>query len=437
MTTGAGLPNPDLNTSAILAELRRELRLLERDLAAPPSEAEFERGSGGLQGTVHDLERNWRLTPQPFGSGAPVVGRAIARFRTAWNDVSTRWYLQPLLMQQMQFNATVVRLAQQVSHLLRMLQPEADAESEGAASRPHQEVALARSLAQTEVLLGRVADRLRELEDAAGPRALESLEARIARLEAGVPIAPATGVAPSAFPASAPGLDYFRFELEFRGDPAAVKERQRVYAELFERGPVIDLGCGRGEFLGLMRERGIAARGVDADPAMVAHCRERGFEAAAGDLLAELEGSPDGGLGGVFSAQTIEHLPPDALVQLMALAHRKLAPGGLLVLETINPECLTALGGSYTRDLTHRQPVHPETAAFLARSAGFTGCEVRYCSPVPDHLRLQLLAPAGPGTEPWRAVLNANAERLNQVLFGYQDYALIARRPGVASGRQG
>ncbi|MEK7214273.1 MAG: class I SAM-dependent methyltransferase, partial [Chloroflexota bacterium] len=244
------------------------------------------------------------------------------------------------------------------------------------------------------------------------------------------------GQPPSGAPPAIP-FDYFGFELQFRGDPAALKGRQRLYLEYFSSGPVLDLGCGRGEFVELLGEQGIAASGVDADPGMVAYCVQRGLSVTRNDMLTALEGYADAGLAGIFSAQTVEHLAPGDIARLVSLAFRKLAPGGSMVLETINPTCLTALAATYTLDLTHRQPVHPETAAFLARSAGFPEVEVRYLSPVPDHLRLQLLPPIDPlpGSEPWRSTLNANVQRLNDVLFGYQDYAVIARKsPALGRG---
>src|SRR6188472_231332 len=123
-----------------------------------------------------------------------------------------------------------------------------------------------------------------------------------------------------------------------RGSTADVRERQRPYVDDFRgAAPVLDVGCGRGEFLGLLREAGIEARGVDADADMVAFARGAGLDVVQADAVAYLEGLDDGSLGGVFAAQLVEHLPPAALLRLLQLAARKLRPGGLLVAETINP----------------------------------------------------------------------------------------------------
>ena len=90
-------------------------------------------------------------------------------------------------------------------------------------------------------------------------------------------------------------------------------------------------------------------------------------------------------------------------MRLFHLTYRKLAPGGVFIAETINPMCLLALASNYTLDLSHQQPVHPDTAAFIAEAAGFADVAVRYTSPVADSSKLQLLEPAESATaEPWR-----------------------------------
>src|ERR671936_2343895 len=163
-----------------------------------------------------------------------------------------------------------------------------------------------------------------------------------------------------------------------RGRSDEIRERQRAYVEDFrDAAPVLDVGCGRGELVGLLREAGVEARGVDADADMVAFARGEGLPVEQADLLAYLEGLDDGELGGVFADQVVEHLPPPALVRLLELAAAKLRPGGLLVAETINPLSPIALRHYYA-DLTHAQPLVPETLELLVRQAGFTEVEQRF-----------------------------------------------------------
>ena len=144
--------------------------------------------------------------------------------------------------------------------------------------------------------------------------------------------------------------------------------------------PVLDLGCGRGELLGLLRDAGIAASGVDADADMVAFARGEGLDVEQADALAHLGKLDDGAVGAITALQLVEHLPPSALVSLLELAARKLRPGGLLLLETINPVSPRALQ-NYFADLTHSQPLVAETLELLVRDAGFEQIEVRWGEP--------------------------------------------------------
>jgi O-antigen chain-terminating methyltransferase len=214
-----------------------------------------------------------------------------------------------------------------------------------------------------------------------------------------------------------------------RGPTEVVRERQRVYVDDFRAAaPVLDVGCGRGEFLGLLREAGIEARGVDADADMVAYARGEGLDVEQADALAYLESLSDGSLGGIFCAQVVEHLPPPALVRFLELAHAKLRDGGLLIAETINPVSPLALR-NYFADLTHAQPLVPETLALLARHAGFDDVETRFANEPPEPERLGAIElPDDAAFDGARAALAHNVERLNGLLFGPLDYAILARR---------
>lgn len=163
---------------------------------------------------------------------------------------------------------------------------------------------------------------------------------------------------------------YLGFEDLFRGPAERVTDLQRPYLPLVaDHQPVLDLGCGRGEFLTLLAGEGITVSGVDSNPGMVARCREQGLPAVLGDGLDHLAGLDDGSLGTVFCAQVIEHLDLDGLYRLLELSLRKLAPGGLLIAETINPHNLAALK-TFWVDVTHRHPIFPETALALCAAAG-------------------------------------------------------------------
>lgn len=164
---------------------------------------------------------------------------------------------------------------------------------------------------------------------------------------------------------------YAAFEDIFRGPADRVEELQRPYLPLVaDRAPVLDVGCGRGEFLVLLAEHGIAARGVDADAGMVERCLAQGLDVTHGDAARYLEDLEDGSLGTVFCAQVIEHLSAGEFRRLLDLARAKLRPGGLFIGETINPHSIPAMK-TFWVDLTHHQPVFPEVALAQCAIAGF------------------------------------------------------------------
>jgi glycosyltransferase involved in cell wall biosynthesis/SAM-dependent methyltransferase len=171
----------------------------------------------------------------------------------------------------------------------------------------------------------------------------------------------------------AAGVDTYRtFEDIFRGSEEFIRLRQEVYLELLDgHSPVLDFGCGRGEFLDLLREHDVGRMGVDSDAGMVARCREKGHtEVVLADGLRYLETLEDGTLGAIFCAQVIEHLPYHDLLSFLALARLKLCGDGILIAETVNPHSLAALK-TFWVDLTHQHPIFPEVALALCRSSGF------------------------------------------------------------------
>jgi SAM-dependent methyltransferase len=247
-------------------------------------------------------------------------------------------------------------------------------------------------------------------------RLASELEERLTRFErrerSSVPRAAASPVPVEqiAFP------DYFAYESRMRGATELVREKQRGYVEDFrDSAPVLDLGCGRGEFLLLLREAGIEAKGVDADADMVAYARGEGLEVEHTGAVEYLEGLADGSFGGIFAAQLVEHLPAVTIARLLELAAAKLRPGGLLVAETINPLSPIALR-NYFADLTHVQPLVPETLELLARQAGFANVETRFLNEPEEKL-----------AEPADPTIAANVRRLNELLFAPLDYAIVAR----------
>ncbi len=228
--------------------------------------------------------------------------------------------------------------------------------------------------------------------------------------------------------------DYRAHQTAFRGKPEEISERMRAHVGRFEEapGPVADLGCGRGEFLELLRDAGIEAIGVEINDADVSDCVANGFDAVHADLFDWLEDRDKESLGGIFVAQVIEHLPPPRWQDLVRLAVSRLAPGGRLLIETINPESLFALMRAYVIDPTHVRPVHPSLLAFLANRAGFEQVDVYYQAEVPDAARPLALDEGLSGDDPdLRRVLeelNQRLHRVDELCCRPQEYALVATR---------
>ena len=214
---------------------------------------------------------------------------------------------------------------------------------------------------------------------------------------------------------------YIDFEDRFRGTRADIKQRLRFYLPILAESdagapsrPVVDIGCGRGEFLEVLREAGRTARGVDANAAMAAACQALGLDCSAGDALAYLATQPPGSLGAVTGFHIVEHLPFNTMVRLFDAALAALAPGGLLVFETPNPANLLVASRWFYLDPTHRNPLPGEMLAMIAEARGF--CRVSIVELHPTQQRFG-------GND---RVLR---EQLDRLFHGPQDYALLARKP--------
>lgn len=221
---------------------------------------------------------------------------------------------------------------------------------------------------------------------------------------------------------------WLRFLETHRGSRQEILARASDYVEIFrEQGPVLDLGCGRGELLETLAKAGITAFGVDNDPAAVAECRQRGLQADLGDALEALASQPEGSLGGVACVHVIEHLPSAHWMKLFEHAARVLRPGGVLAVESPNPETLRVGAGLFWVDPTHLRPVHPEAARFVAEAVGLEVVEIRKLRPFPREQELAQQV----GDPKWRPVL----QQLDIWLSGARDYLLVARKPNPKQTR--
>jgi 2-polyprenyl-3-methyl-5-hydroxy-6-metoxy-1,4-benzoquinol methylase len=226
-----------------------------------------------------------------------------------------------------------------------------------------------------------------------------------------------------------PWFSELAFGEEFRGTRNEILTRYHEIADIVavSGGPVLDLGCGRGELVELLMVRGVPVRGVEVDPELVEFCRSIFLDVRLADAASALAEEPDGSLGGVTLIQVVEHLTPQQLVDLIPQIARKTRPGGIVVAETVNATSPYVFTRSFYLDPTHTNPIHHAYLAFLFRQAGFRDVEVRWRSLVPDEDRLPTL---DADSDSPATVLEANAviTKLNQFLFPPQDYAVVAIR---------
>ncbi len=216
-------------------------------------------------------------------------------------------------------------------------------------------------------------------------------------------------------------FDTFYQDLEsaLRGSRDQVMKSQRDYLNLVRDlpGPLLDIGPGRGEWLELLLDSGLEASGVDINALFVEECASRGLDVVHADAFDHLRSTPEGSLGAVTAFQVVEHLPFEALVDLLALCFVALKPGGVLIFETPNPSNLKVGAMSFWNDPSHVHPLPPHMLEFLVQWRGFVDVVIRF----PEHPAPRSLDIGGAASR--------ELDDINWAMFGPEDYAIVARRP--------
>ena len=212
------------------------------------------------------------------------------------------------------------------------------------------------------------------------------------------------------------------FQARFGGDESVIRSQAEGFIDIFAgRSRVLDIGCGRGIFLALAKDRKIGAYGVDLDPRMVQMAREAGLEADGAEALEHLRSLADGSIDGLFARHIAEHVLPGELVQILRELRRVLKPGSPVVLITPNPATLTVGAHSFWMDPSHLRPIPPELFRFYLEVEGFIDVALRTFAPSDE--RLSEDVPAGP--------IRENVQLLNRTLFGDRDYAVVGFTPAT------
>lgn len=219
-------------------------------------------------------------------------------------------------------------------------------------------------------------------------------------------------------------IDYFDFENHFRGSQKSIREKQEIYIPYFkDKKNVLDLGCGRGEFLELLQEYGIQAKGVELYDDYVNYCMLHELNVVKQDAVEYLDSIQS--TDGIFAGQVIEHMKIDEIIRLCKLAYEKLETGSYMILETPNPTCLATFTNAFYIDPSHNKPVHPLTIQYIVEKAGFQQVEILYT----DKSRSPIVIPKIESKDIANLdEFNQAMQKVSNMLFGSQDYAVIARK---------
>jgi O-antigen chain-terminating methyltransferase len=433
------MANSQLTIEEVMERIREAMKA-QKTATSPQTveSANYESNMVGkkeLSSLDAELRRNnlkWNVNAEyPISSHRKTIGQFIVLGKKLIRKF-LRWYINPPVDQQREFNGSVTRS-------LDVLGENAHKQSEAL----QEALTKIQDLEAIRDILANKADKVETvgrnevltLADEQVKRRLESeltlIADRLRRLERkinkGLHLEPGVQTVERLVREDKEenlDIDYFLFEQRFRGSRDDIKGRQRVYLDYFmDKSRVLDIGCGRGEFVELLLENGVGVQGIDINEDMVGYCQDRGLPVIQEDVFHYLERLDDNSLDGIIAAQVIEHLKPVELLRLIDLCLLKSKGGGVIILETINPQNPIAVSNWFYADLTHIRPVHPETIKFILDSKGFRNSQLRFLNASEKDLfpGIKIKAYETELTE-----FNSGIRQLNELLSGPQDYAIIA-----------
>ncbi len=391
----------EINAEEIMRRIRENIRMRKE---ASVCQWENVKGLGqpehifiSLKDLQYDLERinsSWNIQNNSYliSSHKRVTGKVLVKGRELVHG-EVRRYVDPMILKQIEFNKNV---AKTLNHAIKRI------------------IELENSI---DLLRTEIDEKIEKRMSLAG--ALERKD----DINIGSLTMP---------PIQNTGVNYFAFERRFRGSREDIKQRQSVFLQYFSPSDnILDIGCGRGEFLESLKEHGVHAHGIDIDADMVNYCLSRGLDVEKIDAITYLERVEDNTLSGIFIDQVIEHLEPPYLVKLLRLCYKKLMYDGSIIAETVNPLSLYSFANFYI-DMSHKKPVHPATLEFLLEYIGFRDVEIKFFSFIPDEDRLRKIdieeMITNDREKQAKEIYNHNIDMLNNILYGPQDYAAIGKK---------
>ena len=444
------IKSSDINVEVIMEEIRQKIKDKGIEVVEFPDMNTLVLKSIGAESTSFNtdnfevnmlkINKEWNVNAdQPITSHRKLIGGFIVFVKRLIRKC-LRWYISPIADQIQQFNSSIVRTLNEIrkyvysnnetievlnskisvlEDMIQSLNPQSQF-SEDIQKRTfvlEENVrGLNQSTKQTRDVSIFATERLSRLEDSLK----RDNKSQAVQLENPQNVYPQ-----EATNSQETGIDYLTFELLFRGNREKIKENQKRYLKYFEgKNNILDIGCGRGEFIELMLEAGkTGVKGIDLNENMVALCQHSGLPVEYADAVGYLSRLQPGELEGIYLGQVVEHMMPADIVKLVHLAYEKLKQGGMLIMETPNPTCLAIYANAFYIDFTHNKPVHPLTLEFVLQSQGFNDIEVIYFSEVEEKLPKL----SGSGVENLDEI-NQGIDRLNNLLFGSQDYAIIGQK---------
>lgn len=400
---------------------------------------EFYNGSN-IRKDLEYIDSSWDIQNNDYliSSHRPVVGEFLVKGRQLVNGEVKR-YIDPAIQKQIIFNESVVnilnnmvssissldnrieRVKQVIDYKVGQLKPEIDSKIEQMKSDTDHRIMM-----QTDAIISSINSDL-EKKSWLANLLDNKINSQISNLE----VKTSEDRDLKSSKDEDLNLNYFVFEERFRGPREEIKQRQLKYLDYFKGCKnVLDIGCGRGEFLELLQENEIKAQGLDIDVNMVNFARSKGLTVNMMDAVSFLEDLEDNSLDGIFINQVVEHLEPAYLIKMLNLCYQKLMYGYFIIIETVNPLSLVSFVNFYI-DLSHIKPLHPETVRFLLEVAGFREIELKFYSPVKDETRLQkaqLHQDMREGEKSLIETFNRNVDILNNQLYGPQDYAFFGKK---------